>query len=326
MPLLRVLVVDDSEADTFLLLHQLRRSFRIPEYRRVDRPETFLQALDEREWDVIICDFRMPLFDGFAALKLYKEAKKDIPFIVVSGMIGEDAAVGMMKAGAHDYLLKDNLARLVPAIEREMREAEERRRRHRAEQARAHLAAIVASSDDAILSTSLDGTILTWNAAAEQMFGYTGSEIRGQPISMLIPSEPENSESLEYHHEQVRRRSTIGRRKDGSLVHLSLTISPIRDQHGITSTSTIARDITEMKQAEAEREKLLTELQRALSHVKTLNGLLPICAGCKKIRDDKGYWQQVEIYIKRHSDAEFTHGFCPDCMRTYYPDYAHVVG
>ncbi len=324
---IRVLIVEDSEADALLVIHQLRCGNYVPEFTRVDTREGFLNALNSQSWDVIICDYRMPGFDGITALRLFKETGKDIPFIIVSGMIGEDVAVGMMKAGAHDYLLKDNLARLVPAIQRELREVEERRELRRAEAARSHLAAIVDSSDDAIISSSIDGYILSWNSAAEQMFGYTPVEIQDKPVTKLIPEEQE-TERLPIHRkviqgQQFRRYRTLGIRKNGRPFHLSLTISPIRDQSGqIIGTSTIARDITDLTKAEAEREKILSELQLALSQVKTLNGLLPICAGCKKIRDDKGYWQQVEIYIKRYSNAEFTHGFCPDCMRSYYPEYA----
>ena len=81
----------------------------------------------------------------------------------------------------------------------------------------------------------------------------------------------------------------------------------------------IARDITERKRADREREKLVNELQEALSKVKTLSGFLPICSNCKKIRDDSGYWQQVESYIRDHSEAEFSHGICPECARKLYP-------
>lgn len=77
----------------------------------------------------------------------------------------------------------------------------------------------------------------------------------------------------------------------------------------------------ERKQAEAEREQLITELQQALTQVKTLSGLLPICSGCKKIRDDQGYWNRIETYISQHSNAEFSHGICPDCAKQYFPDY-----
>ena len=79
-------------------------------------------------------------------------------------------------------------------------------------------------------------------------------------------------------------------------------------------------DVTQRKQAAAERERLLVEREKALSDVKVLSGLLPICAACKKIRDDSGYWNQIETYIRQHSEAEFSHGLCPDCLRGLYPE------
>jgi hypothetical protein len=83
----------------------------------------------------------------------------------------------------------------------------------------------------------------------------------------------------------------------------------------------IVRDISERKLAEQERERLIQELREALAKIKTLSGLIPICASCKKIRDDHGYWQQVDVYIREHSEAEFSHGLCPDCARRLYPEY-----
>ena len=82
----------------------------------------------------------------------------------------------------------------------------------------------------------------------------------------------------------------------------------------------VTRDVTEKKRAEEEREKLVRDLQKALSEVKTLKGIFPICASCKKIRDDKGYWNQVEVYIRDRSEAEFSHAICPDCMKKLYGD------
>jgi PAS domain S-box-containing protein len=82
------------------------------------------------------------------------------------------------------------------------------------------------------------------------------------------------------------------------------------------------QDITERRQSEAERERLIGELQEALANIKTLSGIIPICAGCKKIRDDQGYWSQVESYVAKHSLAKFSHGFCPDCLKQFYPEYA----
>ena len=83
----------------------------------------------------------------------------------------------------------------------------------------------------------------------------------------------------------------------------------------------MARDVTERKQAEEERDKLILELRDALSKIKTLSGMLPICASCKKIRDDKGYWTQIESYIKHHSEAEFSHSICPECAKKLYPEF-----
>jgi len=99
----------------------------------------------------------------------------------------------------------------------------------------------------------------------------------------------------------------------------------LRDREGkIQGTLSSGEDITERKTAEEERERLLRELQDALSQVKVLRGMLPICSSCKKIRDDKGYWTQIEAYIREHSDLEFTHGICPDCRRRLYPEFSEM--
>ncbi len=106
--------------------------------------------------------------------------------------------------------------------------------------------------------------------------------------------------------------------KDGHYVPVSITISPIKDgANKIVGASVITRDITQRKREEEERVELIDELTEALKQVKTLAGLLPICASCKSIRDDQGYWQKVDTYISQHSDVVFTHGICPDCLKQY---------
>jgi PAS domain S-box-containing protein len=111
-------------------------------------------------------------------------------------------------------------------------------------------------------------------------------------------------------------------RRDGATVWIEVTLNLIYDEEGILKSIVgIARDITERKLAALEREQLLSELQQALANVKTLSGLLPICANCKKIRDDKGYWNQIESYISEHSEAVFSHGICPECTKQLYPDF-----
>ena len=130
---LRVLVVEDSEDDTLLLLRALRRGAYEPTFERVDTPGAMRAALDRQAWDVVVADFSMPRFNALAALDLVKKKGLDVPFIIVSGTIGEDLAVQAMRNGAHDYIMKGNLTRLVPAVQRELREAIERRARKRAE-------------------------------------------------------------------------------------------------------------------------------------------------------------------------------------------------
>ena len=132
---LRVLIVEDSEDDATLLVRELRRGGYEPIYVRVDTPDAMKAALTNQQWDVVISDYVMPKFSGIAALKLFQESRLDLPFIIMSGKIGEDFAVEAMKAGAHDYIVKGKTARLIPAIQREMREAEVRREHKKAEYA-----------------------------------------------------------------------------------------------------------------------------------------------------------------------------------------------
>lgn len=129
---LRALIVEDSEDDTELLLRELRRGGYSPIHTRVETPEAMTAELSARSWDVVFSDFSMPHFNAFDALALLRKTEFDIPFIIVSGTIGEDRAVIAMKAGAHDYILKGNLKRLVPAVERELREARVRQERRQA--------------------------------------------------------------------------------------------------------------------------------------------------------------------------------------------------
>ena len=110
-------------------------------------------------------------------------------------------------------------------------------------------------------------------------------------------------------------------RKDGVIFPISVITAPIRAGGKTIASVTAFRDITERKKTEQEKEGLIVELQKALVTIKKLHGILPICSSCKKIRDDKGSWNQLETYIREHSEAEFSHGLCPDCAKRLYPDY-----
>ena len=132
---LRILIVEDSDDDLLLLLRTLRQGGYEPAHRCVQSAAALSAALAEESWDLVLSDYRLPQFNGADALKLVQNSGLDLPFIIVSGVIGEEQAVSVMKAGAHDYVLKDKLSRLVPAIERELRDAEVRRRRRETEAA-----------------------------------------------------------------------------------------------------------------------------------------------------------------------------------------------
>ncbi|HYL63433.1 MAG TPA: response regulator [Candidatus Methylomirabilis sp.] len=131
---LHVLIVEDSEDDGDLVVRELRRGGYDVHFERVDTEATVVSAVESHEWDLIISDFSMPVFSGIDALAMVRKKRPDVPFIFVSGTMGEETAVAAMKNGAQDYLMKDNLKRLVPAVQRELRDAEERRTRKRLEQ------------------------------------------------------------------------------------------------------------------------------------------------------------------------------------------------
>ncbi len=320
--LLHVLFVEDSENDLKLLLEELHQRGYEAVYERAQNPAELTSALDRHPWDVVLSDYVLPQFSGPDALKLLREKGLDVPFIVISGTYGEEAAVDMMKAGANDYIVKSNLSRLVPAIERELEVAQTRRARARAEVAVQFLAAIVESTEDAIYGKDLNGAIISWNKAAERIFGYTAEEIAGHSVSILYPVDRRDElvdimERIKL-GQRVGLYETVRLRKDGHFIPVSVTVSPVKDTHGkVVGGSAISRDITLRKNDEAERFKLIEELTESLKQVKTLSGLLPICSSCKRIRDDRGYWQQVETYIADHTHADFTHGICPDCLEKF---------
>ncbi|ABB30593.1 multi-sensor signal transduction histidine kinase [Geobacter metallireducens RCH3] len=185
---LRMLILEDSEDDLLLLLRELRRGGIDPVYERTETDAGMRALLDEREWDVIIADYNMPRFGAMVGLEIVKERELDIPFIIVSGKIGEDLAVAAMKAGAHDYLMKGNLSRLVPAIEREVREAGERRRRRQAEAAMRNqfnqISTIFDSLNALVYVVDMDSyRLLYLNKYGAQLFGENWE---GRPCHEVI--------------------------------------------------------------------------------------------------------------------------------------------
>jgi PAS domain S-box-containing protein len=263
-PPLRVLLVEDSAADAELLRHHLVDAGIKIHIRRVDSAETMFAALADGPLDLILSDYSLPGFDGIHALELLRETGLDIPFILLSGNIGEDFAVTALKAGAHDFVTKGNLARLVPAIDRELREAGMRRKRREAETAlqetQRKLAAISDAANDAILLMDLSHRVSFWNPAAERMFGYPQEQALGKDLLDLIIAPQYRADfrqvlldslCLEETPKSGKVIELSGQDKDGREILLEGSLSTIL-LGGRWHAVGILRDITRRKAMERE--------------------------------------------------------------------------
>ena len=188
---LRVLLVEDLEEDALILVRELRRGGYDPCFERVETDEALRAALARQRWDLILADYALPHFSAPAALAAVRELALDVPFLVVSGRIGEETAVAMMRAGAHDYLMKDNLVRLLPAIGRELREAEDRRARRWAEQEREALRqlheTVLTTMPSALLVLDAELRVLMANRRYLEEQGLEPRAVAGKSILELPP-------------------------------------------------------------------------------------------------------------------------------------------
>ncbi len=268
---LRVLLVEDSEDDALLLLRELRRGGYEPLCERVDTAGAMETALDEQDWDLVIADHSMPEFSSSAALELLRrKGFMDLPFVIVSGRIGEDAAVAAMKAGAHDYIMKDNLARLNTAIERELREVEGRRERRRAEEelkvSETRFRMMIEQSPLSIQIFSPDGRTLRVNQAWERLWGVTLDQI--PEYNVLRDPQLVEKGVMPYLEEGFAGRpaaippvkyepeETIPNVSDVPHRWVRAFIYPVKDAGGnILEVVLVHEDITERKEAEEERRR-----------------------------------------------------------------------
>lgn len=291
---IRVLLVEDSADDAGLLIWELRRGRFNPESRRVATREDFVAALDEGDWDVILCDYTMPGFSGADALELLHRRGLDIPFIFVSGTLTEEMAVAAMRAGAHDYIVKDRLKRLVPVVERELRDVAARREQAKDRQQRAaaerRFREVLAMAPDAIIAVDVAFRITLFNRAAENLFGYSGEEVIGQPLDQLLPTRfiTGHSDHLadfaalpEGLRPMNERIEILGRRKDGSEFAAEAAISKLVE-NGQATFMAVIRDVSERRALEAQlrqsqRMEAVGQMTGGLAH--DFNNLLTIVIG-----------------------------------------------
>jgi PAS domain S-box-containing protein len=179
------------------------------------------------------------------------------------------------------------------------------------------------SLDAMVIINSNSRKVVRVNQATIRILGYKKKNIIGKHFSVFFPAK--NEKLLDGILDKIKIHGSVFTQEflhaDGSiyLMDLTATVIPWGKDKALLANF---RDIAERVEAEKEQEKLIVELKEAMDNIKTLKGLIPICSSCKKIRDDKGYWHQVESYIRNHTEAEFTHGLCPDCAKIYFAELA----
>ncbi|MBS1190211.1 MAG: response regulator receiver modulated diguanylate cyclase/phosphodiesterase with sensor(s) [Rhodocyclaceae bacterium] len=296
---LRALIVEDDPTDAELLLHELRRGGFDVQWQRVEEKAEYLAALDSRP-DIIYSDFNLPQFDGLRALDLLIERGLDIPFIIVSGVIGEDRAVEVMRRGAWDYLLKDRLTRIGEATRQALEKRGLRQAKLRAEEeARAAgdaLQAIVEAAPLAIVALDETNRIRTWNPAAEKLFGWGAGEVLCQSIGALGPPSGTSLPSLcgpeaPAPFEEV---DTVCHRKDGAQIDVGLWMAPLHDQEGrISGSIRMFADISDRRRQQERIDRLmrvqtvLTEINATIVRVRDRGNL--VRAACRIAVEHGGF-------------------------------------
>jgi len=290
---IRLLIVEDSEDDCVLLTQQLRRSGLELDFLRVETAAELSDALASKNWDLIVSDYTLPSFSAPAALEVLQQAQYDIPFLVVSGSVGEDIAVRMMKAGASDYIMKGHLNRLVPAIEREIREAERRREKRRVEQelteSQQWLSTVIGASRDGIAVFD-GGKFLFANPAFARLYGVEPVELVGREIAGVMGAEAR--QQFEIWERQRQRGSgfvtlsefrSLG--KDGHWLELEASVSftTIGDRSFLV---VVVRDIRDRRRLEeqlrqSQKMDAIGKLASGVAH--DFNNLLTAITGYSQL-------------------------------------------
>ena len=321
---MRVLLVEDDPTDREALKRFITRRNLPYEMDSVETKKELLLKLHQNKYDVILMDYNLPDSTGIDLLQVVGST----PVVMITGSGDEKIAVESIRKGAHDYLVKDqnrNYLELLPTtIENVL--AHVQAKKALAERTAFINSILKSSTDLAIVATDLNFKIIYYNPMAEKIFGYTAEKAIGRTIQDIYTKEKvENSwfeKAIEIVREKGEYKYGLEKEIEDRIHYIESRVSGILDKNKeMMGFLLISRDVTENKQAEDNLKKLIHDLQEALKKVKLLSGLLPICASCKKIRDDKGSWGQIESYIKDHSEAEFTHSICPNCAKKFYPEF-----
>jgi PAS domain S-box-containing protein len=266
-PELRILMIEDSVRDAELMERELRQGGVGFSIRKVDTRADFIKQLGEFEPDLIISDYKLPSFDGLQALDIARERSILLPFILVSGYIGEERATEALKNGATDFILKDRLGRLVPCVQRALREVEERAEHHRLEE---RFRLFVDSAPNAMVMINTNGVIEMVNGQTERMFGFSRDELLGRSIELLFPErfrEHHPGPALSFFATKQRGSAAasgdlFGRRYDASEFPVEIELNPIETAEGVEILYVIV-DISARREIEQEKDRQRQELERS---------------------------------------------------------------
>ncbi len=251
---IKVLIVEDSEDDARLMVMELEKAGYEVEFRRVESGAEVARALESEEWDAVLSDYSLPGFNGREAMKILRERDEDLPFIVVSGTIGEEVAVEMMRSGAQDYFLKTRLRLLVPAIEREIRDAKARRERKQALEQLRFSDAAFRSIQESVIATDNEFKITHWNEVSERMYQVKASEAIGKNLFDIIEipeSYPgENRERIEHLEKQGHAEEELIHRTESRELWVSIKVQELLKDNRREGWVALATDITQRRRAE----------------------------------------------------------------------------
>ena len=327
----KILIVEDEGIIAADLANMVRRLG----HAVVDTASTGAEAITKAEQlrpDLVLMDIMLAGdMDGVTAAEVIRR-RLHLPVVFLTAHT-DPATLGRAKlTEPFGYIVK-------PVVERDLRVGIEMAlHKHAMEQrlteSEEWFSTTLASIGDAVIATDAAGRVRFLNSVARAITGWTADEARGQMLADVMVFTPDSILAKAAPFANVLTEGVVIewtsriwlQPRTGGRTPIDYTSAPIRGLDGLVAgIVVIFRDISLRLQAEEERERLIRELQDALAKVKTRTGLIPICAKCKKIREDRDYWVQVEQYVTEHSDARFSHTLCPPCLRVLYPDIAEGV-
>lgn len=287
--------------------------------------EKVLNAALLEKPNLILMDIKLKgKMDGVeAARNLHKHLKVPVVFITAysdndtlsRAKVAEPYAYIRKPISMEDLRINIEIALYKAEMNRKLQESEERYK------------AFVEGTNDLITRVDNDGVFIFVNHMSKKILGLAPQDCVGKlAFDFIHPDDKEPTKKWFNNIIAIRKKSSVIENRQvsqsGKIHHMLWTSNFNYDSSGnLIGVNGIARDISDRKIAEADRDRLIAELRESLLKIKTLRGLLPICTSCKKIRDDKGYWNQIESYIRNHSEVVFSHGICPECAKKLYPDY-----